>query len=496
MDASAALRVPPAIRWLVALALLTVCAVLAALLLSSRVQPDALHTLALIAIALSAYAWCVYPASAGLPISAGVLLCLAWGWVARRAPAAGVDTAALGVVLAVAAWQRRTRARRTQRLTQVLDDLAEERTVKDQAIAPASQTREALQKKLSRYIQLQTIAEELSNLTDVSAIAGLAVDRAFALIGKSDVCLLFLVDHERQELSLVASKRRESIASVRAKHGDQFDRYVLRTHRPLLVNDARRDFRFTIAVATERDVSSVIACPLLLGQSPEGVLRLDSSHPGAYTQDDLRFLDILLDLVATAVTNARLFARTQLLAMTDSLTGLALRRPFLEQLTRELTRATRSREPLSVVMLDVDHFKEFNDTFGHTAGDLILKSVGEALRAVVPPGGIIARYGGEEFAVLLPRFARAQAADAAERIRLLIEQHGPRGPGAAARAEAAPRSSRAGKSSGDAGPRAVTVSLGVASFPEDAQAELELIRIADHRLYQAKRSGRNLVCAS
>ena len=214
------------------------------------------------------------------------------------------------------------------------------------------QLRDALQKKLSRYTKLRSIAEELSNTTDLTSIASLAVERAFTLIGNSDACLLFLVNQDAQELSLFASKRSDAIASIRAKRGDQFDRHVLRTHRPLLVNDTRRDFRFTSSVSRDRQVSSVIACPLVVGQSPTGVLRLDSSHPNVYTQDDLRFLDILLNLTAAAVTNARLFAKTQLLAITDGLTGLTLRRPFLEAVERVVPKGGT----LNVVTDHVDYY--------------------------------------------------------------------------------------------------------------------------------------------
>ena len=477
---------PRAARWLVVLACGSIGTALVAscCIAPNPHQARLLQTLCLAATALAAYAWVLFPTAGSLFISVAFLLGFAWVGAIRRQASLGVELTAFLLILIATAWRQRRRGRRILRLSQVMEDIGEERTLKDQAIQLAQQTRTALQRKLSRYTQLQTIAEEFSSLTDLPAIAQLTVERTFALIGKSDVCLLFLVDQEQQELSLTASKRREAISSIRAKHGDQFDRYVLRSHRPLLVNDVRRDFRFTVTLASERDIGSVIACPLLLGQSPAGVLRLDSSTPGAYTQDDLRFLDILLDLVATAVTNAQLFARTQQLAMTDGLTGLALRRPFLEQLTRELTRAARGREAVSLLMLDIDHFKSYNDAFGHTAGDLILKAVAEVLRTVVPPGAMIARYGGEEFAVLLPRLPRGDARDVAEKIRSVVQQQG----------RAAERGSIRASSKGERGRRSVTVSIGIASFPDDAQAELELIRVADQRLYQAKRGGRNLVC--
>ena len=477
-----------AIRWLAVLAAIVICAVMAIIGAGhTPSHPFALQTLALMAIAIAVCAWILSPATETILITAGVLGTFSWVLLRRPSLELLLDVGAFALLLVVAGLQRRHRLSRFRRLSQLLEDAAEERVVKEQAIALTMQIRDALQKKLQRYTQLQHIAEQLSNMTDLSAIAQLAVEQTFNLIGKSDVCLLFLVDREQQELSLFASKRSESVAPIRAKHGDQFDRYVLRTHRPLLVNDVRRDFRFTVNVSPDRPVSSVIACPLLVDQSPEGVLRLDSSQPAAYTQDDLRLLEILLDLLATAVTNARLFAQTQRLAMTDGLTSLTVRRPFLEGLSRELVRAARNREPVSLLMLDVDHFKEYNDSFGHMAGDVILRGVAEVLRVSVPPGGMAGRLGGDEFALLLPRLARHEAGELAEKIRALVEQRVQRQP------------SRGGglRTSVDAAKRlsAVTVSVGVASFPDDAQADLELIRTADQRLYQAKRSGRNVVCS-
>lgn len=496
-----ALRNPlAALRVLVALATLVVWATLITLLSGGgSVGQGILHPLCLLAVSVATYAWVFYPTAWSLAVNAAFFIPLVWGWAVGRLPILGVDVAAFVVLGGVAALQRRQRARRFKRMRQLVDDLQEERTVKEQAGELARQTCEALRKKLSRYTQLQHIAEELSKLADREAIAQLAVERVFSLIGKSDVCLLFLVDQDLQELSLLASKKRESVPNIRAKHGDQFDRHVLRSQRPLLVNDVRRDFRFTTTLSTERSISSVIACPLLAGQNAEGVLRLDSASPGAYTQDDLRFLDILLDLVATAMTNAHLFAQTQRLAIIDGLTGVLLRRAFLEQLTREVVRSGRSREPVSVLMLDVDRFKEYNDAFGHTAGDLVLKTVAQLLQETAPPDAVSARYGGEEFAVLLPRTKRLQASDIAERIRRAVEQRFQQAPYPTLLPAVGPEAGSPGDPGRRSRPQAgggVTVSLGAATFPEDAQVELELIRVADQRLYQAKHAGRNLVCAS
>jgi len=486
---------PLGARWLVGLSMVAVAALTATFVAAgASTPPSLLRALALVLASLATYSWVLHTIGLSLFFSIVALLTLLWAWAARHDPVLGSIVLGFAASLAAAAVTRRRRSRRLLRLQESLEDLTEEQRVKEQLIGSAHQTHGALQRKLSRYVQLQAIAETLSNMTDVASIAQLAVDSAFNLIGKSDACLLFLVDAERQELSLFASKKRDASVNIHAKHGDQFDRYILRTHRPLLVNDVRRDFRFTVNVSQDRPISAVIACPLILGESPEGVLRLDSAQPGAYTQDDLRFLDIFLDLVATALTNARLFGQIQQLAVTDGLTGLALRRPFMEALGRELVRAGRSREPASVLIIDVDHFKRYNDTFGHTAGDVVLKGIAEMLREAAPPGALAARHGGEEFAVLLPRMSRGQATEVAEAIRALVERRRFRDADPRANGARRDKEQRAGAPPADAA--RVTVSAGVATFPEDAQSELELIRVADERLYRAKHDGRNLVCAA
>ncbi|MBI3088194.1 MAG: diguanylate cyclase [Candidatus Omnitrophica bacterium] len=481
MDSSAELAVKPVnpliLQAATVLAGLAVCVIyLGILLTGSARDPILLHSLTVLLIALATYSMVALPMAASLPVALLAGVCALWGWASRQSLLLGVDAAAGVALVGLAAFQQRRRLRALMRLRQKLGDLDEECYMKDQALRLNEQTRESLAKKLDRYQQLQAVAEHLSRCLNLEEICQLAVDRAFELIGKSDACLLFLVDKERQELALFASRKGEGVAAIRTKQGDQFDRYVLRTHRPLMVNDVRRDFRFSGPGTADRPIGSVIACPLLVAQSAEGVLRLDSRQPGVYTQDDLRFLDILLDLVDTAMTNARLFAQTQQLAITDGLTGLYRRQPFFDQLAREIARANRTREPLAVLMLDIDDFKQYNDTFGHTAGDVVLKTIADIIRDVVPPDGMCARYGGEEFSVLLPKAPRARAGEIAERVREMV----------AARVRAA------GEGSG----RPVTASLGVAVFPEDAKSELELIRQADQRLYQAKRSGKNCVESS
>lgn len=448
----------------------------AALLAAPPHDPWVLHGLTVCLIAIAVYAWLLLPFVTAAVAAAVTLASAAGAWSATGSVLLAWDVAAVVILVGVAGVQQRKRDRRMHRLRQQIDDLSEGLYLKAQEQQLAQQSHETLQRKLARYQQLHAIAEQLTRLVELGAIVQFIVEQTFGLIGKSDACLLFLVNKERQELALHASRRSPAVGAVHAKHGDQFDHYVLRTQRPLMVNDVRRDFRFTVTAHADRPIGSVIACPILVGEGVDGVLRLDSAQAGAYTQDDLRFLDILLDLLTTAITNAKLFAQTQRLALTDGLTELYRRQPFLEQLAREIARAGRSREPLSILMVDIDHFKRYNDTFGHSAGDVVLKAVAGVLRKALPPDGLCARYGGEEFAILLPRASREAGADIAGHIREAVEAHV--------------------RAIGNGAGHPVTVSLGVASFPDDAQSDLELLRRSDQRLYHAKRSGRNRVCSS
>jgi len=161
------------------------------------------------------------------------------------------------------------------------------------------------------------------------------------------------------------------------------------------------------------------------------------------------------------------------LAVTDGLTGLYNHRHLHERLSLEVERSQRSGLPLSLLMLDVDHFKQFNDTFGHPAGDEVLRQLARVLNDTRRANDVVARYGGEEFAVILVDTAKFTAAKVAERVRERVAAH-----------DFSDAAQRAGK---------ISVSVGVATFPDDGVDAEALVRSADTALYSAKRAGRNRV---
>lgn len=189
-----------------------------------------------------------------------------------------------------------------------------------------------------------------------------------------------------------------------------------------------------------------------------------------WQENEMLLMRTVADQVAVAVNHARLFAEKEKQALTDGLTGCCNRRSFEIQLEKDLQLATRMRQPLSLIMLDIDHFKRVNDTFGHDAGDEALRALAEILRAELRGVDTAARYGGEEFVVILPQANTEGAMVVAERLRARIE---------------AADIARVGH---------VTASLGVATFPIHASSREQLVKITDTALYAAKHDGRNKVC--
>jgi diguanylate cyclase (GGDEF)-like protein len=247
-----------------------------------------------------------------------------------------------------------------------------------------------------------------------------------------------------------------------------------------LVRDALADpaMQYTGEIREMRDIRSAVAVPLMVNNEPSGVLSLDSTRPAAFSEADLRLLVAFATTAAAAIDNAQLHAEVQTLAITDSLTGLTNRRAFDRALDTELSRAIRYGYPLTLIILDIDNFKAYNDTYGHPAGDRRLIAIAALLRANVRDPDLAARYGGEEFALILPHTDKEGALALAERIRSTAES-------AAARRSAV-RAPIAG----------FTISLGVATYPDDAGTAEELLQAADNAELEAKRGGKNQVRAA
>jgi len=330
----------------------------------------------------------------------------------------------------------------------------------------------SLAKKEERYKLLKAVTSVLSSTLSIDKVGIYILNSALNIIGKSESALLFLVDTKEQEMNLFVS-RTGSGDKVKAKKGDVLDEWVFKERQCLLVEDIKKDFRFSEERLKEypRIFRSVISCPLIEEKKIIGIVRLEHPRPYNYTSEDLRLLDILCDLGAASLQNAEYYKQTLELAIRDGLTGLYLRRFFLERLREEISRSLRSDLDCSFLMIDIDNFKSYNDNYGHVAGDIVLKVLSKVLEGF-SDRGIVCRYGGEEFSMLLPETSKRKARIVAEDIRKTIKEE--------------VIDLRRTKTN-------VTVSIGVASFPQDAKVTDELILKADERLYKAKREGKDRV---
>ncbi len=338
----------------------------------------------------------------------------------------------------------------------------------------------SLRLKIINYSQLKDLTEKLSlclSLEETSHTLSTEVAKLFG--SKELTVILYLFHSATGELGISSSQKGQMQVNLKAKKGDIFDAFVVKTLHPLIVEDVRTDFRFDMdkmEVEHKRQLRSLISTPLIVGEKTLGILRLDSAVTHQFTTDDLRFLRTIADLTSIAIENAQLYERLQTMAIKDSLTGLYLRRHMLERLAEEISREMRRGRELSFLMIDLDHFKKYNDTFGHMAGDIVLKTLAQILEENFrEPGELACRYGGEEFCVVLPDCPKSKALTIANDLRKNIEAR-----------EIVLRRQKT----------SVTVSIGVAAFPQDAQTRDDLIFKADEALYQAKESGRNKVCAA
>ena len=220
------------------------------------------------------------------------------------------------------------------------------------------------------------------------------------------------------------------------------------------------------------DAKTVLCIPISYGDTLLGVLNVESKQESAITQEDVLVMNTLADLLATALHNSFVFQKLQQQSITDGLTSIKTRRFFWEALSAEWKRASRSGRPFSVVLIDLDKFKEVNDTFGHLEGDLVLARVGRLLEQKCRQSNVVARYGGDEFVVLMPETGVEQAQILAERLRLwlatdpmLNEHH-------------------------------ITGSFGVATYPVHGFTAEDIIRVADSGMYISKKAGGDRVSTS
>jgi diguanylate cyclase (GGDEF)-like protein len=328
-----------------------------------------------------------------------------------------------------------------------------------------------LQEQAVRELAVNRIATAIRSSLELPSVLQTTVDEVGRALGAQHSALRVEGEHGRPPLTncyfrdgeLSEADRTELISDLDAytvRLGSRVKAHVQDGHDPATAN------------AGDANARPLAAVPLIYGERAMGVLLVRSDEPTrVWQENEVLLMRTVADQVAVAVRHARLFQEMQQQALTDALTGCFNRRSFEMQLERDLHMATRLRQPVSLIMLDVDHFKRVNDTHGHDAGDVALRMLAQALREELRGVDTAARYGGEEFAVILPSADSEGAHVVAERLRARVEKMEVPVVGN------------------------ITASFGIATFPVHAGSRDLLVTTADRALYEAKRAGRNRVCA-
>jgi len=221
-------------------------------------------------------------------------------------------------------------------------------------------------------------------------------------------------------------------------------------------------------------MGSFFASSLKVAEKTIGIICIAHTRTNGFSQEDTKLLDLLANNSVIAIENSLLHKKIEELAITDGLTGLNNYRYFKESIHREMMRSSRYDLVFSLIILDIDNFKMINDTYGHPKGDEVLSCLAKIIRSSFHREiDILVRYGGEEFAIILPQTTRERAYVVAEKMRRDVEKE---------------IFKQAGL------PKPVTVSCGIAQYPEDGKIEDKLIKSADTALYLAKNSGKNRIC--
>jgi diguanylate cyclase (GGDEF)-like protein len=334
--------------------------------------------------------------------------------------------------------------------------------------------KEDLDKTLQNLSLLYSIGKAMNYISDLKKLLQFILNQAIEITSaEKGSLMLYEMETDRLNIRVVAGleddafqeKVNNSEIKCRSfKPGEGIAGRVFVNAKPIVVNNIKEDDVFVDSDASY--VRSIACIPMVVYNDVIGVINVTNKRHGKeFTDEDVEMLKAVADQAAVAINKAQLWD----MAVTDSLTGLYVRRYFMVKLQEELLRAERYNNIMSVVLADLDRFKNINDTYGHDAGDRVLRAIGNFLQQNIRDVDVIARYGGDEFVIMIPEAAKDAAYILSERLRKQF---------AGLKLENFPQ---------------ITISLGIATYPFDGTELEDLIKNADAAMYAAKRAGRNKV---
>jgi len=337
------------------------------------------------------------------------------------------------------------------------------------------ETKKELDRHLLELFTLYNISKTMNSTFEMEELLNRIV-KDISESMKIDRIAIMLVTKAGEELFIASSTGFESNVALdfRAKKGKGIYGKVALTGKSILIDEVDKDSEIPPEDIFDSRINSILIVPFMRRAQVLGLICGYKDKPNKLITSDMQLFDSVAEHVCIALENARLFEETKMLAITDGLTGLFNKRYFQDKLEMEFERARRKKHDLSLILLDLDNFKFYNDTNGHPAGDALLQELAPLIQSSVRKIDIACRYGGEELAIILPETNLEGAATIADVLLKKINQH--------------PFHNREKQPLG-----CVSASIGVNSFPENAHNIETLIVKADEALYKAKFEGKNRV---
>lgn len=324
-------------------------------------------------------------------------------------------------------------------------------------------------------ISLIQVAQELGVTSSLQKVLSMGLNVVKTLFPNHS-CVIYLKSIEEKEEALVRvkaylSKTPECFVDFNMEISPSIIGKSIKDKTSQLVGNFSADPKEDV-IPKDKGLRSMMVAPLGYEDKSIGALMVTHTTADFYSDEDIKLFTMLSNQIALAIRNIQIQETMGAMAITDSLSGLFTHGFFQDNLSKDMTKAKYDNKPLSILIIDVDHFKRINDTYGHPQGDALLKQLGGVLRSVTRKEDILCRYGGDEFTVTMINTNRISAVILAEKIRTTVEEYEFVLKGQVVH---------------------ITISGGVGSYPEDAQVKKELIDCADKALYEAKKAGRNKI---
>jgi diguanylate cyclase (GGDEF)-like protein len=398
--------------------------------------------------------------------------------VVKRNDEIGLLAATFNKMLSAITQLKATEIEQAQDLAQAHKELIFQKQLEERN-SVIEQTNADLEKRLEELTLLLDLTRSVTSTLELDAVLDEISRRVGQAMGVDEFAIL-LFDNRGRRLKVVSTfgvPNNVDLTQLQFRLGEGLSGRVAQSGQSIVVNDTAAEPRYLYYKGLRPQDGSFLSVPLIAKGSVIGVLDFFRAQKNSFDEHSVALLTIVAGQAALAIENAKLFAAQSELALTDPLTQLANRRSLEQRLIEEVHRAQRFENTLSLLMIDIDHFKEFNDAHGHLLGDHVLKQVARTLKRHVRTVDTVARYGGEEFCVVLVRTDIQRALAIAEKLRDAVEN----------KTYARIREDRRIK---------ITISLGVATLSPNRSDPTALIDAADQALYAAKNNGRNQVVSA